>query len=168
MMTSSNGNIFRVTGHLREEFTGPRWFPCTKPVTRRFSLICVWINGWVNTREAGDLRRYRAHYDVIVMQTMYLSYCIRSACNIVVVCRNMHGSVQERRNFSALAMELRLSCSKPSIRSLNFLAAIFAWHAMIFPMFKCASWQPCRDQSFSVYLYSILVYIRITAYNAVW
>ena len=32
-----------------------------------FSLICVWINGWVNNREAGGLRRYRAHYDVIVM-----------------------------------------------------------------------------------------------------
>ena len=32
-----------------------------------FSLICVWINGWVNNREAGDLRRYRAHYDVSVM-----------------------------------------------------------------------------------------------------
>ena len=32
-----------------------------------FSLICVWINDWVNNREAGDLRRYRDHYDVIVM-----------------------------------------------------------------------------------------------------
>ena len=32
-----------------------------------FFLICVWINGWVNNREAGDLRRYRAHYDVSVM-----------------------------------------------------------------------------------------------------
>ena len=32
-----------------------------------FSLICVWINGWVNNREAGDLRRYRDHYDVPVM-----------------------------------------------------------------------------------------------------
>ena len=32
-----------------------------------FSLICVWINGWVNNREAGDLRRNRAHCDVIVM-----------------------------------------------------------------------------------------------------
>ena len=31
-----------------------------------FSMICR-INGWVNNREAGDLRRYRAHYDVIVM-----------------------------------------------------------------------------------------------------
>ena len=32
-----------------------------------FSLICAWINGWVNNREAGDLKRYRAHYDVTVM-----------------------------------------------------------------------------------------------------
>ena len=32
-----------------------------------FSSICVWINGWVNNREAGDLRRYRAHFDVTVM-----------------------------------------------------------------------------------------------------
>ena len=36
--------------------------------TLMFSLICVWINGWVNNREAGDLRRYRGHYDVIVMR----------------------------------------------------------------------------------------------------
>ena len=33
-----------------------------------FSLIYFWINGWENNREAGDLRRYRAHYDVSVMQ----------------------------------------------------------------------------------------------------
>ena len=32
-----------------------------------YSLICVWINDWVNNREAGDLRPYHAHYDVIVM-----------------------------------------------------------------------------------------------------
>ena len=32
-----------------------------------FSLICVWINGWVNNREAGDWRRHRGHYDVNIM-----------------------------------------------------------------------------------------------------
>ena len=30
-----------------------------------FSLICAWINGWVNNGEAGDLRRHRTHYDVL-------------------------------------------------------------------------------------------------------
>ena len=42
-----------------------------------FSLICVWINGWVNNREAGDLRRYRAHYYVIVMRTKPDSSSVR-------------------------------------------------------------------------------------------
>ena len=32
-----------------------------------FSLICAWTNGRVNNRDAGDLRRHRAHYDVTVM-----------------------------------------------------------------------------------------------------
>ena len=30
MMMLSNGNIFRATGHLGGEFTGPRWIPRTK------------------------------------------------------------------------------------------------------------------------------------------
>ena len=69
-MTSSNGNIFRVTGPLCGEFTGP---PVNSPHKGQWrgalmlSLICVWINDWGNNREAGDLRRYRTHYDVIVM-----------------------------------------------------------------------------------------------------
>ena len=32
-----------------------------------FSLICAWLNAWVNQRDAGDLRCHRAHYDVILM-----------------------------------------------------------------------------------------------------
>ena len=31
------------------------------------SLIYAWVKGWVNNREAGDLRRHHAHYNVIVM-----------------------------------------------------------------------------------------------------
>ena len=39
MMTSSNGNIFRVTGHLCGEFTGPGEFPAQRPVTRSFDVF---------------------------------------------------------------------------------------------------------------------------------
>ena len=39
MMTSSNGNIFRVTGHLCGEFTGPGEFPTQRPVTRSFDVF---------------------------------------------------------------------------------------------------------------------------------
>ena len=65
MMTSSNGNIFRVTGHLRGEFTGPRWIPHTK--TSEAKLWCFQTHKHINNGEAGDLRRSRAHYEVIVM-----------------------------------------------------------------------------------------------------
>ena len=42
-----------------------------------FSLICAWINRWVNNREAGDLRRHCTHCDVIVMiQRVVLSNLI--------------------------------------------------------------------------------------------
>ena len=64
-----------------------------------FSLICVWINGWVNNREAGDLRRYRAHYDVTVMNlfvvtpkstkmpVMNYPYIYRTVCMKDLLCR---------------------------------------------------------------------------------
>ena len=73
MMASLNASIFRVTGHLCGEFTGPRWNPRTKAsdaelwCTLMFPLICAWMNCWVNNRQPDDLRRHRAHYDVTVM-----------------------------------------------------------------------------------------------------
>ena len=71
MMASSNGNTFRVTDHLCGEFTAHRWIPLTKASDAElwcFLWSAPWINGWINSREAGDLRRYRTHYDVIVMK----------------------------------------------------------------------------------------------------
>ena len=55
----------------------PGEFPAQRPVTRAlmFSLICARINGLVNNREVGDLQRYSAHYDVIVMNTCYFKFC---------------------------------------------------------------------------------------------
>ena len=66
MMTSSNGTIPALLGICAR----PQWIPHTKANDAElwcFSLICVWIDGWVNNGQAGDLRRYRAHYDVTVM-----------------------------------------------------------------------------------------------------
>ena len=38
-----------------------------------FSLICTWINGWVNNGDAGDLIRHRAHCDVTVVLCFHFS-----------------------------------------------------------------------------------------------
>ena len=52
---------WRVTGPLCGEFTG------YSHRALMFSLICAWINSWVNNRETGDLRCHCIHYDVTVM-----------------------------------------------------------------------------------------------------
>ena len=55
-----------------------RYWPFVRPPHKgqwrgalMFSLTCAWINGWVNNREDGDLRRYRTHYDVVVMYCLF-------------------------------------------------------------------------------------------------
>ena len=77
-MTSSNGNDFPCYWPF------VRWihrWPVNYPHKGQWrgvlmlSLIWAWINGWVNNREAGYLRRQRAHYDVTVMITVML--CVK-------------------------------------------------------------------------------------------
>ena len=52
----------------------PRYRPFVRGIHRSlvnslmFSLICAWTNDWANHRDASDLRRHRAHYDVTVMR----------------------------------------------------------------------------------------------------
>ena len=70
IMTSSNGNIFRVTVPL---LRGIHRSPVNSPHKGQwrgalmFSMICSWTIDRINTRDAGDLRRHRTHYDVILM-----------------------------------------------------------------------------------------------------
>ena len=58
-----------------------------------FSLIDAWTNDWINDHNAGNLRRHRAHYDVIVImildmyeiETSYLDWwghCVYFRCSI--------------------------------------------------------------------------------------
>ena len=58
-----------------------------------FSLICVWINGWVNNREAADLGRHRVHYDVIVVNlpghTCPWVISVHGTRHCVICCDNM-------------------------------------------------------------------------------
>ena len=68
MMTSSNENMFRDTAYLCGKIIGHRWIPRKKASDAAlwcFFFFCTWIKGWVNNGEAGDLRRPRAHYDVV-------------------------------------------------------------------------------------------------------
>ena len=123
MMTSSNGNIYHVTGLLSGDAPYPvdslhkmQWRGALM-----FSLICAWINGLANNRDGGHLGRQRAHYDVTVMYLfhhwlwwwLFAWFSLRNSLHF-------DGLMQERRNSSALAMVLRLSCTNPSICHYHF------------------------------------------------
>ena len=68
MMTSSNGNIFRVTGHLCGEFTGPGEFPTQRPTARSFDVFFdlrlnkqlskQWWGWWFDTPSCPLWRHY--------------------------------------------------------------------------------------------------------------
>ena len=70
MMTSSNGNLFRVIGPLWGQWRG----------ALMFILNFAWTNGWANNRDTGDLRCRRAHYYVTVM----LSFCTKTYAFIFI------------------------------------------------------------------------------------
>ena len=74
--TWANDGLLWWWRHQREAFSALLAICAgNSPVTSDVELcclICAWINAWVNTREAGDLRRHRVHYDVIVMLTGFL------------------------------------------------------------------------------------------------
>ena len=68
-MTSSNGNIFCVTGPLCGNSPVTDEFHSQRLVTRSFDVFFdPLLNKWLSKDGgAGDLRRYRSHYDITVM-----------------------------------------------------------------------------------------------------
>ena len=63
-----------------------RWFGALN-----FFLICAWTSGWANNRDAGDLRRHRAHFNVTVMAMMLIQH-ITKICPLLWL---LHSSADE-------------------------------------------------------------------------
>ena len=89
MMTSSNWNLFRVTGSFvrgihrssvnflhKEQWRGALTFLRSAP----------WINGRVNNGEPGDLSCHHANYDVVVMRGRCQDFLTNGHYDAVVKC----------------------------------------------------------------------------------
>ena len=90
MKTSSNGNIFRVTGHLCGEFTGPRWIPRTqRPVTRSFDVFFYMRPNKRLSKQSGGwwfetpLHPLWRHYNETNLATLKICYWYLSTVTIV-------------------------------------------------------------------------------------
>ena len=91
-------------------------------VALMFSLICSWTNGWVKNRDAGDLRRHRAHYDVTVMAIKY-----RRSVVFIIRYRYFSAFIIEYRQFAVCTKNIDISqCLQYSI------AFSYFWQYCIF------------------------------------
>ena len=70
-----------------------------------FSLICTSINGWVNNREAVDLRRHRAHYDVTVICDSWYKLVVVHAYCISKVVIHVYQAFNRLIVFNSISMQ---------------------------------------------------------------
>ena len=127
-----------------------------------FPLIGAWINVWANNREVGDLRRHRAHYDVIVMaqiirgsyfawivtNDIYIFKCV-IVCNLSVRCtfknKDLHGTLITSSNMSAGAILVMASANER--RSSNVTSPLIVWsHTQNDPLVKLTWYHTMRKK----------------------
>ena len=90
----------------------------------KFSMICVWINDWVNNREAGDLIRHRSYYDVIIM-IGGLPVCVLSQISShetghrpPIICTGDWPYLQLKFGLACLRMHISEFCLHQCIRDI--------------------------------------------------
>ena len=103
---------------------------------------CPWsaplINGWVNNREAGDLRRHHAHYDVIV--TCYIHSRAGTSAGTILTINSIDHMNQHRDDGMDRLMHCRgaVECNYSSMfllqrRFNKSVAEYIAWASLYIP-----------------------------------
>ena len=112
MITSSNGNIFRVTGPLCGEFTGPGEFPTQRPVTRSFDVYfdlrlnkrlskqpwSWWFEtlSWSLWRQCNELK---LHYNDVILSAMTFQIT-----GVSIVCSIVCSGADQRKHKSSASL----------------------------------------------------------------
>ena len=125
-----------------------------------FSLISAWINSWVNNREAGDLRRNRAHYDVIVMSHDRVSMVVAD-CSAYSVSRHLYLSRCRRsvRYKWFDVMEYRRIWKFHSEQVANYV--LHGYPGVKLPRTP-QSWYPWQQGNYFIWLYVWIVWIWVS------
>ena len=97
-----------------------------------FSLICGWMNGWVNNREAGDSRPHRAHYNATVMQRFPEDHHKYHVQLTPLICLTHFDKLVEMIKYYVTSNVLNM-CSKVSTRSK--MLPTMCWNEFNFAIF---------------------------------
>ena len=109
-----------------------------------FSLICAWINGQVNNREAGDLRRNRAHY-------MTSPWWVKMSFGELGVVSLTF------RDLSKIILQ------KYTIPEITFMMRISSWNFVCVPK----AWLWAHVQSFSLKFSSEVWFLQYTNFEII-
>ena len=118
-----------------------------------FSLIFTRINGWVNNRQAGDLRRHLAHYDVTLMFSCDLAalWMVQSVCpsatpfwqcsdhHIIMKCSGViaidksdaHGGQVQRSKVKVTEVKTQLNCFRTATPLSLTSQTVMKWCTML-------------------------------------
>ena len=141
-------------------------FPAQRPVTRNFGIFFDMrlINGWVNTGEAGDLWRHRAHCDVTAMFHQKHQYNqnkqnkTKPTVQIIYEIYYINELVQERHNSCALAMELHFFLHQPMdiLKSKQLLTKLVTSGCHLWTRLQLyAIWKVLQERHICVFLSSV-------------
>ena len=95
-------------------------------------LIYAWTNNWANNREAGDLRRHRAHYDVTIMlraegDVSDTMVPILAGIHILGLCPSESQACFRSKPFSeSMVTVYGRICASPCLNVLIYTGAV--WH----------------------------------------
>ena len=144
MMTSSNGNIFRVTGPLDGEFTGHGEFPAQRPVTQNFDVFFdLRLNkrlskqpwGWWLETPSWSLWRHCNVTNGIQTVSSFIPGSRDSVAKYMIKKGNLHSNVHSVVNFQSESL-------KAYIDMLNFTSTLrihsiyVTWFVLLNPCFE--------------------------------
>ena len=121
-----------------------------------FPLNCAWTNTRANNREAGDLRRHRAHYDVTVMQTKHNKVHTESIVQVIYYI-NFFAShlalgtiINQYINREIYVHIYNMNTKQPAnIRHLTLSYTVYYTHvAAIFCWWKQQIREPCQSETY--------------------
>ena len=146
MMTSSNGNIFRVTGPLCGEFTGPGEFPTQRPVTRSFGVFFdpllnkrlskqPW--GWWFETPSWSLWR-QCNVLVIYASVFCLLLLLRGSCNDITRTYQLHVKTTTSDVYTSVKKLKRthlLMTSHSPVLFYTYMFAFYVWRKLFVIVF---------------------------------
>ena len=152
MLTSSNGNIFRVTGPLCGEFTGPGEFPTQRPVTRSFdAYFDLRLNkrlskqswGWWFETLSRSLWRHRNDLIPFLRYKCFYQYlCNMNIDRNMLVSYDTFNSCTKQKNPAFFVMNLIRHFSISQLyenADENLIYVLFMCHLTISPLWHVYS-----------------------------